>query len=93
MSVCLSNICLAEADHPNACLRLGETQHMQPLVQIAQRNETGFAIFLSGIGEYQRSIEIDFGYSLELELALLDISLVLDRVEVDIHDLKCMHKM
>ena len=65
---------------------------MQPAVQVAQRDVTSFAICLPGIRKDQRSIEIDFSRALEREPTLPDVSLVLDRVEVDFHALECMYK-
>jgi len=65
---------------------------MQPAIQVAQRDVTGFAICLSGVRELQRPIEIDFCRSFERELTLSDVPLVLDRIKVDVHELKCMYK-
>jgi len=65
---------------------------MQPAIEIAQRDVTSFAICLSGVRNHQRSIEIDFCRSFERELTLFDVSLVLDRVEVNFYALECMHK-
>jgi hypothetical protein len=83
---------LTETDYPNARLGLGKAQHMQPAFEVAQRDVTSLAICLSGVMKHQRSIEIDFCHSLKRKLALSDISLVLDRVKIDFHALKCMHK-
>jgi hypothetical protein len=88
----LSGICFTETDYPNSRLGFRKAQHMQPAVQVAQRDVTGFAICLSGVREHQRSIEIDFCRSLEREPTLFDVSLILDRVEVNFHALECMHK-
>jgi hypothetical protein len=65
---------------------------MQPTIQVAERNVTGFAIFLSGVWEHERSIEINLLGPLERELALFDVVLVLERVEVDFHNLNRMYK-
>jgi hypothetical protein len=92
MSICLSRICFTETDYPDARLGLGKAQHMQPAIEVAQRDVTSFAIGHSGVRKHQRSIEIDFCHSLERKLALSDISLVLDRVKVNFNVLKCMHK-
>lgn len=50
MSVCLSRICFPEADYPNARPGFGETQNVQALVKVAQRNERGspYALRVSG---------------------------------------------
>jgi len=92
MSICLSRIRFTEADHPNASLGFGETQYVQPTIQVAQRDVTGFAICLSSVREHLRSIEIDVCCSFKRELALSDVPLVLDRIKVDVHELKCMYK-
>ncbi|CDQ09407.1 protein of unknown function [Acidithiobacillus ferrivorans] len=91
ISIRLSRICLAETDDPNSRLGLGKAQHMQPVIQVAQRDVTHFAICLSGVWKHQRSIEINFCCPLKRKMALSDISLVLDRVKVDFHALECMH--
>ena len=65
---------------------------MQPTIQVAERNVTGFTICLSGVWEHQRSIEINLLGPLEQELALFDVVLVLERVEVDFYNLNRMYK-
>jgi len=65
---------------------------MQPVVQVAQRDVTSFAICLSGVRKHQRSIEINFCRSFEREPTLSDVSIVLDWIEVNFHALECMHK-
>jgi hypothetical protein len=65
ISICLSRICFTKTDYPNVRLGLGKAQNMQPAIQVAQRDVTGFAICISGVRKHKRSIEIDFGHSLE----------------------------
>lgn len=62
------------------------------MVEVAQRDVKGFAICFSDVRKHQRSIEIDFCHTLERELALSDVPLVLDRVKVDFHGLERMYK-
>lgn len=75
-----------ETDYPNARLGLSKARDIQPAIQVAQRDITGFAICFSGVRKHQRCIEIDFCRPFERELALFDVPLVLDQVKVDFHE-------
>ncbi len=65
---------------------------MQPAVQIAQGDVASFAIGLAGVGKHQRRVEIDLGRPFERELALFDVSLVLERIEANFNALECMYE-
>gem|GEM_PF-4129672 len=85
MVLSFSMICFPKADRAHAAFGLGKTQHMQTIIQVADRHVTRFRIrFAFALPEDSR-IEIKIGRSIKTQAALRDMSAVLDRVITDLH--------